>query len=340
MSLRMRKLFLIILIVNLVVACGTTRLSTAPTITQTRETAALKFTSSPRPIVTHFPTLDPLTPSAIAQFFATNEAKLAAKEAASPTPQITPTVSFESCKGWGDLTSDGKWAICERYADPIIFINQSEQTWQFSYQSFYKQSFSQHCTELLHTTNGGMYIYFSLLTDCAMIEPGFPEIMGVFRINLTNGKVDKVLRANYDFQNYHGQTYTVAISPTGRRLAYIAHHTHPLVLNILDLNTGEISSFQLDPKYLNGGLFKWSQDGTKLAFKLSSRSEEYGDDLISFAFLDLQKSDSLVVFLHEKSFFWITAQMEFTELGLSVEAYGESPLFYDSRTGVVSTVSK
>jgi hypothetical protein len=257
------------------------------------------------------------------------------------SPQFTPTLYFEYCKGWGELTSNGKWATCNIYEDPVIFINQSNQSWKFSYNSFYGQDVLNPCTELLHTTNDGVYVYFSLPLDCMMIEPWFPSIIGVFRMNLTNGKVDRILGANYDFQNYSGRTYNVSISPTGRRMAYIDDETLPLTLIIQDLNTGEHRSFQLDSKYLNGGRFKWSADGTKLALLLASKpKDENGDYLISFAFQDLLKTDSMVTFIQDKEYFWITANMELSEQGVKVEVYGEPPLFYDLETGLVSTISK
>jgi hypothetical protein len=335
----MNKLFIIILIVNLVAACSSPRLFAEPVITKIFETMTPE--SIPSKTLTRFPTINPLTPRAVAQFFATNEAKFATKQAEILTPQFTPTVYFEYCKGWGDLTSDEKWATCDKYGDPVIFINQSNQTWQFSYKSFYKQNISNPCTELLYTTNDGSYIYFSLSQDCTMTEPWFPSTIGIFRIKLTNGKTDKVLGENYDFQTYNGHTYNVSISPTGKQIAYIVNETPPLTLNILDISTGEKHSLRLDSKYLNGGLFKWSKDGTKLALLLASRpKDENENDLISFAFLDLLKTTSLTIFIHEKEFTWINAQMEVTELGIKVEAYGESPLLYDIKTGVISTISK
>jgi hypothetical protein len=257
------------------------------------------------------------------------------------SPQLTPNFYFEYCKKWGDLTSNEKWAICNKYEDPVIFINQSNQTWKFSYNSFYGQDVLNSCTELLHTTNDGTYVYFSLPLDCMMIEPWFPGIIGVFRMNLNNGKVDRILGANYDFQNHIGRTYNVSISPTGRRMAYIDDGTLPLILNIQDLNTGENRSFQLDSKYLNGGRFKWSQDGTKLALLLASKpKDESGDYLISFAFKDLLKTDSIVTFIQDKEYFFFTANMEVYEQGVKVEVYGEPTLFYDLETGLVSSISK
>ena len=257
------------------------------------------------------------------------------------TPSLpSPTLDFEYCRNWGESTLDGKWAICDEYTDPVVFINQDNQVWQFSYMSFYGQEVKNPCTELLHTISDEMYIYFALPENCMMIEPWFPSTIGVFRINLTNGNVDRVLGENYDFQNYSGITYSVSISPTGRRMAYIINNQTLLTLNMVDLKTGENHSWQLDSRFLNGGLFKWSQDGTKLVFLLASEPrEEYEERLISFAFLDLLKADSMVTFIYEKESIWITARIDVTDSGVRVEIYDEPPLFYDIKTGVLTNIS-
>ena len=94
-------------------------------------------------------------------------------------------------------------------------------------------------------------------------------------------------------------------------MAYIADKISPLTLVILDLKTGENHSLQLESNYIYGGLFEWSEDGTKLALKLLSKpKDEYSDHLISIAFLDLLKNDPMVIFIKGKDFSWITAEME------------------------------
>jgi hypothetical protein len=350
MSLRICQLFTIILMVSLMVACSPPHPSAKPAITQIRESMTPESKPSQTPTLTRFSTIDPLTTIAFAISAATSKAKYqtkvsenATQRAESLTPQFTPGVYFDYCKEWGELISDGKWALCTDFRDPVIFIDQSNQTWLFSYKSFYGQDIDPFflCTELLHTTKDGVYVYFSLPEECMLTEPWFPSMIGLFRMNLTNGKVDRILGENYDFQNHSGLTYDVSISPTGRRMAYIANETPPLTLNILDLKTGENRSLQLESKYIYGGLFEWSEDGTKLALKLLSKpKDEYGDDLISFAFLDLLKTDPIVTFIQEKEFFWITAEMDVTELGVRVKVYDESPMFYDLKTGILSTITK
>src|SRR6185503_9431105 len=160
----------------------------------------------------------------------------------------------------------GNWALCTPFTDSITIINTSNDTWQFSYKSYYGRELPNPCTRLNYITNDQSYLYFSLVSDCMMSEPGFDFSIGVFRWNLINGDVKEILKASYDFDSYSGNYYTVSISPTGRRMAYIFPQKSPLFLNILDLQTGENHSLPLEEKYRYGGRFKWSEDGTKLVF--------------------------------------------------------------------------
>jgi hypothetical protein len=321
------------LVFSLLAACQPQNLPRNTDVPATHEANLTVLTPRINPSITPAPTLDPLTPTAIAAYFATQEAKTAALD-------ITPTLYFEHCKGRGNLTADGQWALCDEYADPIVIINQSNQIWEFSYEAFFEQAIPGTCTKILHMTRDGKFIYFSLPLDCIMAEAGFGSTIAVFRMDLNNGSVVRVLGSQYNFQNYKGATYDVAISPTGRRIAYITQGESPVTLRIVDLQTGETISTPMNSKYSNGGRFTWSEEGTKLAFLLESQSQEpSGDPMISFVYLDMLKPESLVTFIKEKEYYWITTILEVKNDGVILKLYGETPLFFESETGRIIELS-
>jgi hypothetical protein len=121
-------------------------------------------------------------------------------------------------------------------------------------------------------------------------------------------------------------------------MAYILHKDPPLLLNILDLQTGENHSFHLDEKYTDGGYYSWSDDGTRLAFMLLSEANyEY---FVSMAFLDLLKEDSIVTFIRDKEYSWITAKIEIVNDGVKITPQDGDALFYDVKTGVLSSMGQ
>jgi len=314
-----------------IVAFGACRASNAkPNVPNTIQPAETAFVvpASTHPFV---PTVDPLTPSAIAQFFHT-------QEATTFTPEAISTPSYAECSQWDMLTKDRNWALCDPSIDPITFINKSNQLWQFSYEAHYGKKILNPCTQLLYSTNDGKYLYFSLDDECIRSEPGFVFSIGIFRINLTNGDISEILKASYDFTTNDGNYYSVSFSPTGRRLAYIYPQKSPLALTILDLQTGESHSFSLDEKYRYGGLFKWSDDGTKLAFILENESN--GDYFISMDFLDISRDNSLVTFINDRYPSWISSHLEVMDNGIKVIPIDDTPLFYDIQTGILSPANK
>lgn len=127
----------------------------------------------------------------------------------------------------------GNWALCQGLRDPITIISQSNQVWQFSYKKYYGRNVPNPCTRLQYLTNDETFIYFSLDAECELYEPSFISSNHVFRMDLSNGEVSEILKASYDFNSCTGNYYTVSISPTGRRLAYIADQNQPLKLNII-----------------------------------------------------------------------------------------------------------
>jgi hypothetical protein len=304
-------------------ACTTSNVTTKVSTTiPTTETAFLASTLTRLPV----PTVDPLTPSAIAGFFQTLEAP-------TSTPGQTSTANYRDCSGNMFFMSKGSWGLCHGLRDPITIINQSNQKWEFSYKEYYGRNVPNPCTRLRYLSNDENYLYFSLDAECELIEPGFVLTISLFRMNLSNGDVKEILKADYDFDSYDGNQYTISISPTGRRLAYIADQSHPLKLNLLDLNTGELKSFPLEERYILGGAYAWSEDGTKLVFTLAS--EKDNEHFISMVFLDTLKEDSMVTFIKDKEFRWVSSQIEVTNNGIKIDPYFDEPLFYNIETGIL-----
>jgi hypothetical protein len=253
------------------------------------------------------------------------------------TPEAHEFLTYEDCSSnWISITN-GNWTLCNGLENPITIMNVSGKTWQFSYNSFYGKDVKNPCTRLHHLTRDETYLYFSLDTECELIEPGFVVSIGMFRMNLLNGEVVEVLKSFYDFETHDGDYYSVSISPTGRRMAYIRHPGSPLTLTVLDLQTGEERSFPLDEKYGSGGMFTWSEDGTKLVFMLENEKDY--EHFISMVFLDLLKDDSMVTFIKDKEFAWISSRIEMTDNGVKIAPYFDIPLFYDVETGILSQIT-
>ena len=298
-----------------------------PIVVQSTDTALVAPTSTPFFV----PTVDPLTPTAIAQYFQTVEAK-------TSTPTTTPTANYRDCSGNLFFMHLGNWALCQGLRDPITIISQTNQVWQFSYKKYYGRNVPNPCTRLRYVTNDETFIYFSLDAECELYEPGFISSISVFRMDLSNGEVSEILKASYDFDSYTGNYYTVSISPTGRRLAYIADQNRLLKLNIVDLKTGETRSYALDERYTDGGAYTWSENGTKLAFMLESNTNN--DRFISMIYLDTLKDNSMVTFINDKEFSWISSKIEITDRGVKVTPIDGESLFYDIATGVLSPANK
>ena len=285
---------------------------------------------SPTVTAPFVPTVDPLTPSAIAQFFQTLEAN-------TSTPEPTSTTNYRDCSGNMFFMSRGRWGLCHGLRDPITIISQSNQKWQFSYKEYYGRQVPNPCTRLLSLTDDEKFLYFSLDAECELSEPGFVFSISVFRLNLTNGDVNEILKAFYNFESREGNYYSVSISPTGRRIAYAYPQKSPLMLNVLDLQTGENQSYNLEEKYRYGGRFKWSEDGTKLVFLLER--ETNNEYFISMVFLDLVKDNSMVTFIYDRDPSWISSKLEVMDNGIKVFPIGETPLFYDIETGILSPIN-
>lgn len=282
---------------------------------RSEETATVFFTFTPPPATA---TATPEVPTA---------------EVASATPEAPRTPTYEECNQGMDFTLLGEWALCDPWADPVTVMDPSNKSWEFSYALYYGTAVPYPCTRLQSLTEDGNYLYFSLDEDCILTEPGFISSVAVFRMDLRNGEVNEILPAAYDFASHQGTPYTLSISPTGRRMAYIVVEDPPLSLNILDLQTGEKSSFHLDEKYQNGGAYRWSEDGTRLVFMLESEVDyEY---FISMAFLDLRAKDSPVTFLHDQEYNWIASSVEITDAGVNVSPLGGEPVFYEIEGGVL-----
>ena len=187
-------------------------------------------------------------------------------------------------------------------------------------------------------TKDEVYLYFSLDPDCELIEPGFVLSISMFRMNLLDGEVIETLQTVYDFEFNDGKYYSISISPTGRRLAYLYPQKSPLTLTILDLQTNENHSYSLDEKYMSGGGFAWSEDGTKLAFMLES--EKDFDHFISMVFVDLLRDNLMVTFIKDKEYLWISSKLEILDNEIKITPRGEDPLFYDIETGILSSINQ
>ena len=221
------------------------------------------------------------------------------------TPQVlsaTAFNAFDQCKSYFDeqrLSPSKKWYLCER-GDPqgadLLIINSDGNTWRFSYFAAFGIEYWGDIRYFKWTQNE-TYLHFAVMNPVDGPGPFTANAEALFRMNLSNGNVVKVL-GGIDYDDPNRDFYAVSISPTDRRLVYsdgyIWQDDEPLTkLYIMDLQVGTLSVIPVGVEFSQIGGFVWSEDGLQLVYKLYSTGDDYCQYSYSIRLLDLNNSSSI-----------------------------------------------
>jgi hypothetical protein len=163
------------------------------------------------------------------------------------------------------MSPNGNWLATNCYGDQNFRVIKRDgtKTWTITYESV----FSSHPNYPYNI--GGVYprfwstdsqfLYFEPVQCCW--DPGIILISNysrkLLRFDITTGETATILK---------GGLHYLSLSPTGRRLVSVSELTSPIIVNIMDLKTGNEDSFILgvDENYRQAGRIVWSPDGKKL----------------------------------------------------------------------------
>jgi hypothetical protein len=169
------------------------------------------------------------------------------------------------------MASGGKWTFCD-LVDEITAINKQGQSWTFSYERDFGAGGHVGYTNLIHWELEEDFLYFApmAIVDGNRALPY--NSLALYRMDLTTGEVQTVLPPSGT--NTAPHFYTLSISPTGRRLAYIFETSvfDPAEIIVLDLRTGEKKSIRPGATYTEVGWFSWSADGMEMTYSVYDRS--------------------------------------------------------------------
>jgi Tol biopolymer transport system component len=122
----------------------------------------------------------------------------------------------------------------------------------------------------------------------------------LYRLDLRKGKVTTTLSP---FSGGILPGYNASFSPTDRHLAYVASND-PRVVNVYDLQSGEIFTITVDEQYIASGNFTWSKDGNQIVFMAVKygwpHEERLGANGVSYFLLDVGEHTSLHIFDQEE----------------------------------------
>jgi hypothetical protein len=273
--------FLLLLLFLLLAACGATLPSQTPLPTPEIISTTPVPASTNSLIPTPSPTLqrvsptEPLTPSPEI----TNDST--GGQAIDPTQQVseteTPAFPILCDKVSSERSSPNeKWDVltCEYddYSRKMIVENRTGTKWEFKYKDFLDPDAKEPGVAVssdvypLHWSPDGHYLYFTSYSGAeggGTCFYGF-GVQGLFRLDLQTGKVSTIL-ALLPPDDWNG--YEIAFSPTGRRFSYSRGYAEGgNSFHIIDILSGHETTF---PTEQENGTFRWSPDGTSLAYSTS-----------------------------------------------------------------------
>jgi hypothetical protein len=331
-----RVLVLFLLTVMIALAgCGeSTPQSTPPVKTETHV---------PTPWVTHFPTATStsftpmltytpwLTITPTLTMNPTQEAKAErAAYFAAKCRELYFTTEY--------MSPDLRWAICRDF-EKIRVLSIDGQQWDVSIIKRYGiESFTAEISPI-YWTHDDQYVYIR----CFSIIDGaftFESTIAVWRIHLKDGTFTELIKPESDQKGLYGKSYSVSISPTGRRFAYIPQYKKPLQLTIIDLISGESTSIGLRYDFLWAGSFHWSPDGTKLVFELASPSTDMDSiepAYFALMYFDFKDSSSAIFTDHLQD---LIRDVKVEDYFVNYEDSNNNKWQFDFQTHTLSLVGK
>ena len=180
-------------------------------------------------------------------------------------------------------------------------VNQNGTFWHFSTQEQFGTNYDNG-PNLLHWTGNEKFLYFAFINSIGGPGPVRPNAEVLFRMDLSTGNVVIVLGSiprTYEEWVIH-PFFIISISPTSRRLAYVAYRSSQLKLHVLDLQSGTKETIPVEPEYNLIGEITWSETGEQLVYMLYHYTDNFGYDSCSYTYairwLDL-RDDSTTTFI-------------------------------------------
>lgn len=203
----------------------------------------------------------------------------------------------------------------------LEILNQSGQRWSLSFSDYIPAEFSNGDWIPLgglvpvFWSNDDRYLYYSsyIHTDGGgACNYGMGD-QGLFRIDITNGKIETILPLTSEANFYYH-----AFSPNGRWLAYGIGKP-----NILDLQTGETIAIKIEGDF---GNLTWSPDSSKLAFATCQYIEDEDRvDISAIKYFDMDSRD-LTTIIEEKNRFFVI----YTSDDQEMEILSQDAVNYDN----------
>ena len=159
-----------------------------------------------------------------------------------------------------EFSSNKKWAagLCNDDETWVVGVNQPTK-WSISYGEYYGSKFDSGVGEIApyYWTSDGQHLYLSIqrgVSGPIYYSAGW----GLISLDLENGDIVEILSPNPH------QWYSFSLSPGGKYLAYIAQPAKPLSVNVINLETSEINTYNLLTAYDQAGNILWSPDMSKI----------------------------------------------------------------------------
>ena len=222
------------------------------------------------------------------------------------TPTANPTSALAAACGDAPamLSPDGQWVFCDaKVSKGILFqsapfvVGANGKRWNIDYKTIDKSTRDngqfEFNNQVIYWTPDERSVYVMPWAPDASVGRVFPGGFDVWKLDLSSGATQSLLFTNTQM-GYTDNTYSLAISPDGSRLAYVFQWGTPLMLGILNLGTGKKTEVKIadtnlsTPTLGSAGELVWSQDGQKLAYKLiilkgtNSCAYDYSIELMTF----------------------------------------------------------
>ena len=229
----------------------------------------------------------------------------------TPKPTITPNPTeqaFNKLKSeypdmcnslpWEVLQSpDEKWLAQGCHYDGLQVMNRDGITiWRVTNGEIFGKSddypYNQGGISPRHWTKDSQYLYFS--ADYCCWDPGIgmlAETDTLYRIDMNSGVYHLLRSGIFDF----------SFSPTDRRLTFIEELNSPPVVEIRDLQTGDVKTLKLkiEDTYNQAKVDAWSTDGLRFVVKTVSginySYDVHTPDMFSLIIIDVNSWSQKVI---------------------------------------------
>jgi hypothetical protein len=285
---------------------------TQPAMARTKTLTPSLSPMSPDPIRTPTPVRSPKptgtpSPSLSPADLTTNKAKLtenAAFDAQSTVEEeafkarlATDIAVLPECSHpmGHDFSPDGNWVAIDCFDDGLGVYNLKDLTtaWMILPETFWgNYRYGPHPGAFFpkHWSDDGKYLYF-----CAfpMYQDGpgleFSEGVALLRLDLITGIVSHTIAPG------GGQWSYFSFSPGDTYLAYIQTFADPLlILNILNMNTGEERQISLGDQYVFAGSVVWSPDSNRIVL-IAAEGDRWSYTDVYILLIDLAGSGQIVL---------------------------------------------